>query len=624
MVASTLRRGSVALRQRWRLLRLLRHAGAGCSSGAVGLLLLTAAAPTLQAYAAGAFVGSLAGAGLGPAVGTAALLAAAVLIGEGSLLGYEVCAAVAGRQIDGRVRRVVRRVAGTPAGIEHLESTEFQEDVTRASDNGQDFGRVRSPGTAAVGQLLVLSRYLTAVVGAVVVATYSVWLAIGLLAVAQLVRLRATREWAYLASVKDKAIANQRRLGYLTGLVGAAAVKEVRLFGLATWLLARRRATAYGTNAAHWRAIVTVLSRQWWPGAALTVAAAATLALPALAALRGELGAAAMVRLALAGFVVLTLSQLGPEAFDIDYGAGAVAAVDRLEARYPATVTAIDPPPAATDPRPPTIRFEDVTFHYPGHRDRPVLAGLTLTIRPGETLAVVGANGAGKTTMVKLLAGLYRPTAGRITVDGTDLAARDVETWRHGMTALFQDFVRYPATLADNIALSAPEAIDDRAGLLAAVRRAGAEDLLGALPDGLDSSLWREGTAGADLSGGQWQRVAIARALFAVAHGRRLLVLDEPTAHLDVRAEAEFYRRVASAVAGAASTVLISHRLSTIRPANRIVLVRDGRVAESGTHDELMALGGDYHRLFTLQAAPFADDPDDAVEFGRPTPGGAS
>jgi len=256
----------------------------------------------------------------------------------------------------------------------------------------------------------------------------------------------------------------------------------------------------------------------------------------------------------------------------------------------------------------PTIRFEDVGFWYPGQRERPVLTGLTLTLRPGETLAVVGPNGAGKTTLVKLLAGLYQPTSGRITVDGTDLADVDIDRWRRGITALFQDFVHYPATAADNVALSAPEALDDEDGVRAAARRAGATELFDGLPGGLDTSLWREG-GGLDLSGGQWQRLAIARALFAVAHGRRVLVLDEPTAHLDVRTEAAFYERVVSAVGGTVSTVLISHRLATVRPADRIVLLRGGRIEEAGTHDELMALGGGYHRLFTLQAARFAGEP---------------
>ncbi|MFY1674525.1 ABC transporter ATP-binding protein [Plantactinospora sp. WMMB334] len=600
------------LRRRWRLLRLLPLGGAGAAGTVTGLLLVAAVAPTAQAVAAGAFVASLGRPGAGPFL-AAGLLAAAVLAGEAALLGHEVCAAIVGRRIDGRIRRRVRAAAAVPHRIEHLESTDFQADAVRASDSGQDFGRIRSPGTASVGQLLVLSRYLTAMTAAAVLAAYSVMLAVGLLAVALAARIAVSRQWARLAELKDTALGHQQRLGYWTGLAGPAAAKEVRLFGLGSWLVARRTALAVRTNAEHWRGIVGVLRRQWLPGAVLALAAAAALAVPGLDVLRGGLGGDALVRYALAGLVVLGLSQLGPEAFDIEYGVGAAEATERLTTRYAVTAAPRPAPPPATD-RPPTVHFEEVGFHYPGQPDRPVLSGLDLLLRPGETLAVVGRNGVGKTTMVKLLAGLYQPTAGRVTVDGRDLAEVDVRAWRRRIAVLFQDFVRYPATVADNVALSAPEAIDDEAGIRAALRDAGADKLVEALPEGLRTSLWGEGDAGVDLSGGQWQRLAIARALFAVAHGRQVLVLDEPTAHLDVRAEASFYRRVVAAVRGSASIVLISHRLSTVRPADRIVLVADGRVVETGGHDELMAVAGTYHDLFTLQAARFAE-PDGS---GRP------
>jgi ATP-binding cassette subfamily B protein len=253
------------------------------------------------------------------------------------------------------------------------------------------------------------------------------------------------------------------------------------------------------------------------------------------------------------------------------------------------------------------VRFEDVAFAYPGAR-RPVLDGLCLTLRPGERVAVVGENGAGKTTFVKLLAGLYQPAAGRITVAGTDLADLDPLAWRRRVTAVFQDFVRYPVSLADNVAMAAPERAADPAAMVAAVhaaiQSAGLAGLVADLPDGLDTLLWPEGSGGTDLSGGQWQRIALARALFAVAAGRQLVILDEPTAHLDVRAETAFHELVIGAL-GAVTTVLISHRLSTVRPADRIALLRGGRVAEEGTHDELIRQGGEYARLFQLQAGIF-------------------
>ena len=200
-----------------------------------------------------------------------------------------------------------------------------------------------------------------------------------------------------------------------------------------------------------------------------------------------------------------------------------------------------------------------------------------------------------------MLAGLYRPDSGRITVDGADPTTLDPAAWRRRLAVLFQDFVRYPASLRDNVTFTAPEHAGD-AAVREALERAGGGSLLA--EHDLDTLLWREGADGTDLSGGQWQRVALARVLFATAAGPRVLVLDEPTAHLDIRTEAEFHERVVSRVRDT-TTVLISHRLSTVRPADRITLLRGGRVAEDGPHDELLALDGDYARFFAVQAEAF-------------------
>jgi ATP-binding cassette, subfamily B, bacterial len=223
----------------------------------------------------------------------------------------------------------------------------------------------------------------------------------------------------------------------------------------------------------------------------------------------------------------------------------------------------------------------------------------------GRSLAVVGANGAGKTTLVKLLCGLYEPTAGRIEVDGQDLAEIDPMAWQERLAAIFQDFSRYALTARENVTLGAP--LDD-AALQRAATRAGALPVIDRLPNGWETVLSRQFTGGDDLSGGQWQRVALVRALYAVERGARVLVLDEPAANLDVRAEAELYDRFLDLTAGL-TTIVISHRFSTVRRADRIVVLDGGRIAESGSHDELLALGGRYAHMFRLQADRFAGEP---------------
>ncbi|MBI3973726.1 MAG: ATP-binding cassette domain-containing protein [Chloroflexi bacterium] len=257
------------------------------------------------------------------------------------------------------------------------------------------------------------------------------------------------------------------------------------------------------------------------------------------------------------------------------------------------------------------IRFEAVGFRYPnGTGD--VLEGLELWIPVGQSLAIVGANGAGKTTLIKLLCRLYDPAVGRITVDGADLRAISPDKWRHQIAAIFQDFVQYPLAARDNVGFGAPAAMADVARLQEAARRAGALDVIEALPYAWDTVLSRRFTGGTDLSGGQWQRIALARALFAVATGATMLILDEPTASLDVRAEAALYDRFLDLTSGV-TTILISHRFSTVRRADRICVLEQGRVVEQGTHAELLAAGGRYAAMFALQAARFTDAADGAA-----------
>ena len=244
------------------------------------------------------------------------------------------------------------------------------------------------------------------------------------------------------------------------------------------------------------------------------------------------------------------------------------------------------------------IRLENVSFTYPGG-ERPALANLDLTIRPGERVALVGENGAGKTTLIKLLLGLYRPTAGRIVVDGVDLNELAPDDWYRRFGTVFQDFVRYQTTVRENIVFGWPEGRDDTRALAATVARSGADEVVAALPDGLDTPLGKEFQAGVDLSVGQWQKLAIARAYFRPAD---ILILDEPASALDAKAEAAVYEHFAR-MAEASTVLLISHRLGSCRIADRILVLRDGALVEQGTHAELLAADGEYAVLYRLQAA---------------------
>jgi ATP-binding cassette subfamily B protein len=254
------------------------------------------------------------------------------------------------------------------------------------------------------------------------------------------------------------------------------------------------------------------------------------------------------------------------------------------------------------------VRLEQVRFTYRG-REHPTLEGLSLEIPAGQSLAIVGENGAGKSTLIKLLCGLYDPDEGRVVVGAgsTPLQARG----RIGV--IFQDFVRYPLPLRENVGFGNPALMDDEAALAGALRDAGGADLFAGLPRGWDTVLSREFEGGADLSGGQWQRVALARALAAVRGGAGLLILDEPTAALDVRAETELFERFLE-VTRDITTVLVSHRLSSVRHADRIVVIDGGRVAEDGTHEALMRAGGRYARMYSLQAERFARAAETAKE----------
>jgi len=268
------------------------------------------------------------------------------------------------------------------------------------------------------------------------------------------------------------------------------------------------------------------------------------------------------------------------------------------------------------------IVFEHVTFRYPG-TGHEALRDLSLRIAPGETVAIVGRNGAGKSTLIKLICRLYDPTEGRILLDGVDLRDIDPTEVRRLIGGMFQDYVTYQASAAENIGLGELERIEDRHAVEDAARKGGADSLLERLPDGWDTPLGKWFDGGVELSGGEWQKIALGRAFMRDA---RILVLDEPTSALDAQAEFELFARLRKLAEGR-TAIYISHRFSTVRQADRILFLEHAELVEQGTHDELMALGGRYARLFTLQAAAYTgasveelgDKPD---EIGDEIPAG--
>ncbi len=390
--------------------------------------------------------------------------------------------------------------------------------------------------------------------------------------------------------------------------VDPPAAKELRLFGLAEWTIDRfinRRTLLHKLQYE-----ATRLREKPVVWSMLIVIGANVLVFWSLA------GAVSSNLIDLGKLVIFAQSAIGTSmiAFGglnwaLDGAAAPVAAVLRLEPAM-ATAGALPSGTRKAEGLPAReIRFRNVTFGYPAAGSAPVLQGFDLTIPAGSSLAIVGQNGAGKTTLAKLLCRLYDPQAGSIEIDGVDLRDLDLDAWRTRLAAVFQDFIRFDLPLRDNVAprRTLEPAPDD--AVLAALQEAGAAGLAS-----LDTVLARGYEGGTDLSGGQWQRVALARALYAVGRGAGVVLLDEPTAQLDVRGEAEIFDRIL-ATTRHCTTILISHRFSTVRHADRICVLEHGQVIELGTHDELIALGGRYRTMFDLQAQRFGLEDEAGVIY---------
>jgi ATP-binding cassette subfamily B protein len=490
-----------------------------------------------------------------------------------------------------------------PPGMGHLEDDKLTGDLVVARDF--DLGMTGPPMSISMDFIASdgLVGLLSGLSCALVLAAYAWWapIVLGGAWLSTHWLLRESAVWRDRNTAEVRAAQRDAEYAYRLA-VDPAPAKELRLFGLADWTIERftRRRTLlhklqYEATRLREKPVLWCL---------LLVTGANVLFFWSLAS------AAANQQIDLARVVMFAQSAVGVSmiAFGglnwvLDGAAAPVVAVLKLEsAMAPAGAIQSGTRPAAGLPAR-EIRFREVSFAYPG--GAPVLDHFDLTIPAGSSLAIVGRNGAGKTTLAKLLCRLYDPQSGAIEVDGVDLREIALTDWRRRLAAVFQDFIKFELPLRDNVApAGAPDAV-----INAALESAGAANLAA-----LDTILARGYEGGTDFSGGQWQRVALARALCAVQLGAGVVLLDEPTAQLDVRGESEIFDRILN-VTRQTTTILISHRFSTVRHADRICVLEHGRVVELGTHDELMAKDGRYRTMFDLQAQRFTGDEEEGVMY---------
>ncbi len=572
------------------------------------LLLVSGIAPAVFAVATGAVVGAIAAGSsiVGPLVAAGVLFLLMQVVPP----VLQTVSLNLGNRVSAWLNDELTRTCVGPPGIAHLEDPALAEDLTVAREF--DRGMTGPPMSLNVD---FMSAGLLGLIGgaasAIVLFGFAWWAPLILVAcwTATHWLLRESGVWKDRQTPEVRSASRHADYAYRLA-VDPQPAKELRLFGLAGWVverfISRRRQLfelQYRATRLRERSVLLSL-------AIVLVGNAVVFGALGLAGIDGTVSLDRIVVFVQTA-IGISLIAFGGLNWALDGAAAPVAAVLRLGAAMrPRGALLVGTRPAgpstvaeAAPER--EIRFRDVSFRYPG-TDRLIFDRLNLTIPAGGSLAIVGQNGAGKTTLAKLLCRLYDPDSGSIEVDGVDLRDLDPDSWRQRITAVFQDFVRFELPLRENVA---PAGADD-AAIRAALVDAGADGLAE-----LDTILAKGYPGGIDLSGGQWQRIALARALCAVRAGAGLVLLDEPTAQLDVRGELAIFERVLAATRSA-TTILISHRFSTVRMARRICVLEHGRVIEQGSHDELIELGGRYRTMYQLQARRFdADFDEEGVAF---------
>jgi ABC-type multidrug transport system fused ATPase/permease subunit len=489
-----------------------------------------------------------------------------------------------------------------PHGLAHLEDPSLAADLTVARDF--DLGMTGPPLSYSMD---FIAGGLVGVIGGLAAAAvlfgFSWWAPFVLAGAWSSTHWLLRESSVWFDRNTDEVRMAQRDADYAYRLaVDPPASKELRLFGLVGWTIARfvaRRTRLHQLQYEATRLRERPLALSLLIVTVANVAVLWVLASEAAAG-RIELGALVIYGQCVVGTSLIAFGGLN---WALDGAAAPVAAVERLEPVMAAAGHLEPGRRSAADLPKRDIRFCNVSFSYPG--GAAVLDGFDLTIPAGSSLAIVGQNGAGKTTLAKLLCRLYDPRQGAIEVDGIDLRDYEISSWRARVTAVFQDFLRLELPMRENVApAGAPDDV-----VRQALEAAGAAKLTT-----LDTVLARGYENGVDLSGGQWQRVALARALAAVTLGAGVVILDEPTAQLDVRGEAEIFERILAATRQC-TTILISHRFSTVRHADRICVLEKGKVVELGSHQALMALNGRYRTMFDLQAQRFSTEDEEGRTY---------
>jgi ATP-binding cassette subfamily B protein len=465
--------------------------------------------------------------------------------------------------------------------------------------------RARVQATDRLGMIQSLGRLLQQIVTtlslSISIVYFSPWLLLILIA-GVVPAFLGESHFAFLEYAKNfRQTPVRRHLDYLRILGGSKeAAKELKLFGLARFLTERFTELSNGI----YRENVELSGRRLRIGALLSVLGTlgyyTAYAWVVWRTVNGELSIGTLYFLA--GAILQASNNIQQIFSTVSSIADQALFLTDLLAFFEMEPTIRSKPDALPAPRPVVRGFEfcDVSFSYPGST-RLVLDRLSFTLRPGERVALIGENGEGKTTVVKLLTRLYDPTGGQILLDGVDLREYNLEDLYREIGVIFQDFMRYEMTARENVGVGRIEDVHNTERIVAAARKSLADEVIAKLPGGYEQMLGRRFHEGVDISGGEWQRLALARAYLRDA---QILILDEPTAALDARSEYEVFARFAELTAGK-MTLFISHRFSTVRMADRIILMRNGRIAEEGNHRQLIALGGRYAEMFELQAANY-------------------